>query len=46
MFDGKFLNLSDYGAVKVIDEVKYWSDIALQSYDEHAWHLFVEFKKK
>ena len=35
MFDGKFLNLSDYGAVKVIDEVKYWSDIALQSYDEH-----------
>lgn len=35
LFDGQFLNLSEYGAVKIVDEVKYWADIALQSYDEH-----------
>lgn len=35
MFDGGFLTLSSYGNTKTIDEVKYWSDITLQSYDEH-----------
>lgn len=35
MFDGGFLSLVDYGNIKIIDEVKYWDDIILQSYDEH-----------
>lgn len=35
LFDGEFLKVSEYGATKIVDEVKYWSDIALQSYDEH-----------
>ena len=35
MFDGNFLHLSEYGNTKIVDEIKYWGDIALQSYDEH-----------
>jgi hypothetical protein len=35
MFDGGFLHLTEYGNTKIVEEVKYWNDIVLQSYDEH-----------
>ena len=35
MFDGGFLTRSDYGKTKIVNEIKYWGDINLQSYDEH-----------
>ena len=35
MFDGGFLTISNNEKNKIVNEVKYWSDINLQSYDEH-----------
>ena len=35
MFDGKLLTTSPYGDTKKVNEVVYWDDITIQSYDEH-----------
>lgn len=35
MFDGGFLTSSPYGDTRKVNEVMYWDDISIQSYDEH-----------
>ena len=35
MFDSKLLTTSPYGDTKKFNEVVYWDDITIQSYDEH-----------
>ena len=35
MFDGKLCTVSNYGTTKRVNEVVYWDDINIQSYDEH-----------
>jgi hypothetical protein len=35
MFDGKLLNATKYGSTKKVDEVMYWGDINMHTYDEH-----------
>lgn len=35
LFDGGLLTMSDYGSTKKVNEVVYWDDINIQSYDEH-----------
>ena len=35
MFDGEFLHISEYGKAKVIDEVVYYGNINMHSYNSH-----------
>lgn len=35
MFDGKLCTASQYGTTKRVNEIVYWDDINIQTYDEH-----------